>query len=299
MKEAVEQNKSYCKWGGFIDNFADFDPQFFGILPREAINMDPQERLFIQTCWEVLEDAGYTREQLAVKYEGRVGVFAGITKTGYDLYGPELWKQGEKVFPYTSFGSIANRISYIMNLHGPSMPIDTMCSSSLTAVHEACEHIWMGECEMAFAGGVNIYIHPSSYVMLCAQQMLSKDGRCKSFGKGGNGFVPGEGVGVVLLKNLSQAVADGDHIYAVIRGTGINHGGKTSGYTVPNPTAQGDLIRMALDKAGVNARTVSYVEAHGTGTELCDPIEIAGLSKAFGKDTQERGYCAIVPSNQT
>ncbi len=293
MKEAVEQNKSYCKWGGFIDNFADFDPQFFGILPREAINMDPQERLFIQTCWEVLEDAGYTREQLAVKYEGRVGVFAGITKTGYDLYGPELWKQGEKVFPYTSFGSIANRISYIMNLHGPSMPIDTMCSSSLTAVHEACEHIWMGECEMAFAGGVNIYIHPSSYVMLCAQQMLSKDGRCKSFGKGGNGFVPGEGVGVVLLKNLSQAVADGDHIYAVIRGTGINHGGKTSGYTVPNPTAQGDLIRMALDKAGVNARTVSYVEAHGTGTELGDPIEIAGLSKAFGKDTQERGYCAI------
>jgi polyketide synthase PksM len=255
--------------------------------------MDPQERLFIQSCWEVFEDAGYTREQLGVQYNRRIGVFAGITKTGFDLYGPDLWKQGKQVFPYTSFSSLANRISYLLNLQGPSMPIDTMCSSSLTAIHEACEHIHHGECEMAIAGGVNLYLHSSNYVGLSKLQMLSKDGQCKSFGQGGNGFVPGEGVGVVLLKRLSQAIQDKDRIYAVIRGTSINHGGKTNGYTVPNPIAQGDLIRAALDKAGVDARTVSYIEAHGTGTELGDPIEITGLAQAFRKDTQETQFCAM------
>ncbi|MBY9081324.1 SDR family NAD(P)-dependent oxidoreductase [Paenibacillus sp. HN-1] len=292
-QEAVAQGKSYSKWGGFVDGFADFDPLFFNISPREAINIDPQERLFMESCWEALEDAGYTREQLAVQYNRRVGVFAGITKTGFDLYGAELWKQGKRLYPHTSFGSVANRISYLLDIQGPSMPIDTMCSASLTAIHEACEHLYHGDCEMAIAGGVNLYLHPSNYVLLCAQKMLSSDGRCKSFGQGANGFVPGEGVGVVLLKPLSRAVKEGDHIYAVIRGTSINHGGKTNGYTVPNPNAQGELIRAALDKAGVNARTVSYIEAHGTGTELGDPIEITGLTQAFRKDTQHTGFCAI------
>jgi len=292
-EEAVAQGKSYSKWGGFIDNFTNFDPLFFNISLRDARNMDPQERLFVESCWELFEDAGYTKEQLAAKYNNRIGVFAGITKTGFELYGPDLWKQGEKIFPHTSFSSVANRVSYLLNLHGPSMPIDTMCSSSLTAIHEACEHLNRGECAMAIAGGVNLYLHPSSYIGLCTQQMLSIDGQCKSFGKGGNGFVPGEGVGVVLLKRLSQAVADEDHIYAVIRGTSVNHGGKTNGYTVPNPTAQGEVIRDALDKAGVNARAVSYIEAHGTGTELGDPIEITGLSQAFRKDTQDTEFCSI------
>jgi acyl transferase domain-containing protein/surfactin synthase thioesterase subunit/acyl carrier protein len=292
-QEAIAQGKSYSKWGGFIDGFADFDPQFFNISPREAGNMDPQERLFLESCWEVFEDAGYTKEQLAVKYNGRIGVFAGITKTGFELYAPDLWKQGKIVFPHTSFSSVANRISYLLNLQGPSMPIDTMCSASLTAIHEASEHIRRGECEMAIAGGVNLYLHSSSYIGLSAQQMLSVDGRCKSFGQGGNGFVPGEGVGAILLKSLSQAIADEDHIYAIIRGTSINHGGKTNGYTVPNPIAQGDVIRRALDKAGVNARATSYIEAHGTGTELGDPIEITGLTQAFRKDTQDTQFCAI------
>ncbi|EGD45657.1 Mycocerosate synthase., 6-deoxyerythronolide-B synthase [Ruminiclostridium papyrosolvens DSM 2782] len=292
-KGAIPQGKSYSKWGGFIEGFADFDPLFFNISPREAINMDPQERLFIESCWGVLEDAGYTKEQLATKHNQRVGVFAGITRTGFDLYGPDLWKQDEKFSPYTSFCSAANRVSYLLNLQGPSIPIDTMCSSSLVAIHEACEHIHNGECEMAIAGGVNLYLHPSSYIGLCAQNMLSADGKCKSFGRGGNGFVPGEGVGCILLKRLSQAVADEDHIYAIIRGTRINHGGKTNGYTVPNPTAQGEVIRTAMDKAGVDARTISYVEAHGTGTELGDPIEISGLTQAFRKDTHDTGFCAI------
>lgn len=146
---------------------------------------------------------------------------------------------------------------------------------------------------MAVAGGVNLYLHPSSYIFLSTMRMLSPEGRCKSFGEGGNGFVPGEGAGVVLLKPLSRAIADKDHIYAVIRGTRINHGGKTNGYTVPNPVAQGELIREAFDKAGVNARAVSYIEAHGTGTELGDPIEVTGLTQAFKKDTQDTGFCAI------
>ncbi|MCG7407083.1 SDR family NAD(P)-dependent oxidoreductase [Paenibacillus sp. ACRRX] len=292
-QEAVAQGKSYSKWGGFVGEFANFDPLFFNISPREALNMDPQERLFIQSCWEALEDAGYTREQVNTRHKGRVGVYAGITKTGFSLYGPDLWRRGEEVFPFTSFSSLANRVSYLLNLKGPSMPIDTMCSSSLTAVHEACEHLYRGECELAIAGAVNLYLHPSNYTHLCGQQMLSDDGKCKSFGKGANGFVPGEGVGVFILKPLSKAVADEDHIYAVIRGTSINHGGKTNGYTVPSPTSQGELVRDALDKAGINARSVSYMEAHGTGTDLGDPIEITGLVHAFAQDTKDAGFCAI------
>ncbi|MGN8844761.1 SDR family NAD(P)-dependent oxidoreductase [Niallia sp. HCP3S3_B10] len=293
VKKALEQRKSYCKWGGFIDGFTEFDPLFFKISPREAINMDPQERLILQECWRTFEDAGYSRERIKRQHKGNVGVFIGITRTGFDLYGPDIWRQEERIHPSTSFSSVANRISYIFDLQGPSLPIDTMCSSSLSAIHEACENIRRGHCEMAVAGGVNVYTHPSTYVLLCEKNMLSKDGRCKSFGKEANGFVPGEGVGVILLKPLSKAIQDGDNICAVIRGTSINHGGKTNGYTVPNPKAQAKLVRDALDKAGVNARVVSYIEAHGTGTELGDPIEIAGLSHAFRSDTDDLQFCAI------
>ncbi|MFP5392868.1 MAG: SDR family NAD(P)-dependent oxidoreductase, partial [Gammaproteobacteria bacterium] len=236
---------------------------------------------------------GYTRERIAARHRGNVGVFAGITKTGFDLHGYELLKRGDTIHPHTSFSSVANRVSYVFNLHGPSVPVDTMCSSSLTAIHEACAHIQRGDCEMAIAGGVNLYLHPTGYVGLSAKHMLSDDGRCKSFGAHANGFVPGEGVGAVLLKPLSRALADGDRIHAVIRATSINHGGKTNGYTVPNPNAQAQLIRAALVRAGVNARTVSYVEAHGTGTELGDPIEVAGLTQAFRHDTADAQFCAL------
>ncbi|HEX2925758.1 MAG TPA: beta-ketoacyl synthase N-terminal-like domain-containing protein, partial [Ruminiclostridium sp.] len=290
---AVAQGKSYSKWGGFVEEFADFDPLFFNISPREALNMDPQERLVVEACWGVMEDAGYTRKQIALQYKQRVGVFVGITKTGFVLHGPELRRHGENIYPNTSFSSVANRVSYLLNLKGPSMPVDTMCSASLTAIHEACLHLQHNECEMAIAGGVNLYLHPSTYVELCLKKMLSEDGKCKSFGKGASGFVPGEGVGAVLLKPLSRAIADKDNIYAVIRGSSINHGGKTNGYTVPNPNAQGDLVRAVMDKAGVNSRIISYIEAHGTGTELGDPIEITGLNQAFRKDTLDTGFCAI------
>lgn len=292
-QEALTEGKSYSKWGAFLENFAEFDPLFFNISPKEAVNIDPQERLFMQSCWEVFEDAGYTRHRLSTDFNNRIGIFTGITRTGFELYGPELWKKGIPLFPHTSFSSVANRVSYFFNLKGPSLAFDTMCSSSLTAIHEACQHLRQGECEMAVAGGVNLYLHPSSYRLFSLQQMLSSDGKCKSFGKGGNGFVPGEGVGAILLKPLSKAIKDNDNIYAVIRASSINHGGKTNGYTVPNPMSQGDLIRETLDKASINARTVSYIEAHGTGTELGDPIEITGLSQAFEKDTLVKQFCAI------
>lgn len=292
-EKAIELGRSYSKWGGFIDDFADFDPLFFNISPREAVAMDPQERIFLQVCWQVFEDAGYTKEHLTKKFNGNVGVFAGVTKTGFELYSPELWRSGDEHRLRTSFSSVANRVSYHLNLRGPSMAIDTMCSASLTAIYEACENLQRGTCEMAIAGGVNLYLHPLNYIDLCSQSFLSGDGKCRSFGKDGNGFVPGEGVGAVLLKPLSRAIADGDNIHAIIKSASINHGGKTSGYTVPNPIAQAELIRIALDKAGVNARAVSYVEAHGTGTSLGDPIEIAGLSKAFREDTSDVQFCSI------
>lgn len=291
--DAGLKGQSYCKSGGFLDNWDEFDARFFNILPVEAMNMDPQERLFLQTAWEVLEDGGYNRALLQQRCAGNVGVFAGITKAGYNLFGPALWQQGESLFPGTSFSSVANRISYFMDLRGPSMAIDTMCSSSLSAIHEACENLRRGSCEMAIAGGVNLYVHPSSFVQLCRTQMLSPDARCKSFGIGANGFVPGEGVGAVLLKPLALAEQDGDRIHALIRATGASHGGKTNGYTVPNPSAQGRLIRETLQRAGIDARELSYIEAHGTGTELGDPIEVAGLSQAFRVDTQDTGYCAL------
>ncbi|MEM9214083.1 MAG: SDR family NAD(P)-dependent oxidoreductase [Cyanobacteria bacterium P01_F01_bin.150] len=293
MDRAIAQRKSYCKWGSFLDGFAEFDPLFFGIPPRDVLSMDPQERLFLQTAWEALEDAGYTRDTLREIYQQQVGVFAGITKTGFDLYGPELWKRGQQAMPHTSFSSVANRTSYFLNLKGPSMPIDTMCSSALTAIHEACEHLRRRDCQLALAGGVNLYLHPSSYVQMCAMRMLSPDGQCKAFGQGGNGFVPGEGVGIVLLKPLSEAIQARDNIYAVIRASAVNHGGKTHGYTVPNPVAQAELIHQTLQKGDIDARSISYVEAHGTGTKLGDPIEITGLTQAFKRETADTGFCAI------
>ncbi|WP_152603684.1 SDR family oxidoreductase, partial [Amycolatopsis rifamycinica] len=291
-QRAVEEGASYSKWGAFLDGFARFDAAFFGISPREAADIDPQERLFLETVWCALEDAGYTRARLAERHQGRVGVFAGVTKTGFDRHRPPA-SGGLRPAPRTSFASLANRVSYLLDLRGPSLPVDTMCSASLTAIHEACEHLRSGACELAIAGGVNLYLHPSTYVELCRARMLAADGRCRSFGAGGDGFVPGEGVGAVLLKPLAAAEADGDPIHAVILGSAVNHGGRTNGYTVPNPRAQAAVVREALDRAGLSAADVGYVEAHGTGTRLGDPIEIDGLTQAFAPDGPAAGSCAL------
>ena len=273
-----EKGKIYTRWGGFIENPDAFDARFFNIAPREAQIMDPQERLFLETSWQAVEDAGYTRKHLA---QQRVGVYAGVMWSEYQLYGNEETLKGHAMAVSSSFASIANRVSYLMNLSGPSIGLDTMCSSSLTAIHLACSALRVGEIDAAIAGGVNVSIHPNKYLYLSQGRFASSRGRCGSFGEGGDGYVPGEGVGAVLLKTLAQAINDGEHIYGIIRSSAVNHGGKTHGFTVPNPNAQGALIGEALHKAGIDPHTISYLEAHGTGTTLGDPVEITGLEKAF------------------
>ncbi|GCF07148.1 hypothetical protein KDI_07120 [Dictyobacter arantiisoli] len=289
--------KTYSKWGGFIEGIDQFDPLFFNISPREAEIMDPQERLFLQCAYATLEDAGYTRDAVARRQQqgmgSNVGVYVGVMYEEYQLYGAQEQVRGRSIAIPGSPSTIANRVSYFCNFSGPSVAIDTMCSSSLTAIHLACGALLRGECTLALAGGVNVSLHPNKYLNLAQGKFVSSKGRCESFGAGGDGYVPGEGVGAILLKPLAAARADGDHIYGIIKGTAVNHGGKTNGYTVPNPNAQASVINRALTEAQIDPRTISYIEAHGTGTFLGDPIEIAGLTKTFQAQTQERQFCAI------
>jgi acyl transferase domain-containing protein len=287
--------KAISRWGGFLDHVDCFDPGFFRISPAEAELIDPQERHFLEMAWSAVEDAGYTPAGLAhPDADGRrrkVGVFAGVMHRDYMLLGAEAAARGQRVPVSLTSAQIANRVSYHLNFHGPSMVVDTVCSSSLTAVHLALESLRHGECEVALAGGVNLTLHPEKYLTYGMLDLHASDGRCRSFGAGGDGYVSSEGVGVVVLKPLERAVADRDHIYATIKASVVNHGGQVSGLTVPSPVAQAEMIAECLEKAGVPAATVSYVEAHGTGTALGDPIEISGLTKAFG--AAERPYCAI------
>lgn len=284
-----KKGKTYSKWGGFIADADQFDPLFFNISPREAELMDPQERVFLETACHTVEDAGYTRASLE---KFRVGVYVGVMWGQYQIIGAEESLKGNVIATDSSYSTIANRVSYWFNLRGPSLAVDSMCSSSLTSIHLACESIHRGDIEMAIAGGVNLSLHPSKYILLSQGKFTSSDGRCRSFGQGGDGYVPGEGSGAVMLKSLSKAISDGDHIYAIIKGTTINHGGKTNGYSVPNPRAQADLVRGALERAKIDPLTLSYLEAHGTGTSLGDPIEITGLKRAFG-DQAHKQLCPI------
>ncbi|HEX6969582.1 MAG TPA: amino acid adenylation domain-containing protein [Micromonosporaceae bacterium] len=285
--------------GGFLAGVDLFDPIFFGITPRDAALLDPQERLFLEVAWHTLEDAGYPRTRLRERHHGRVGVFVGSMYNEYPYFGldqavddVDARRNGRWQPAGSAIAGIANRVSYLLDLRGPSLTVDTMCSSSLTALHLAVASLRRGECAAALVGGVNLSLHPNKFVQLAALGMASSDHRCRSFGAGGDGFVPGEGVGAILLKPLDAAIADGDRIHAVIRGTAINHGGRTNGYTVPNPIGQGDLVRQALADAGLDGDEISYVEAHGTGTALGDPVEIDGLQRALG-GPRRTGVCAI------
>ncbi|MFE9673016.1 amino acid adenylation domain-containing protein [Streptomyces sp. NPDC006259] len=278
-------------WGAFLDGIDRFDPLFFAISPRDAVLMDPQERLFLEVAWEALEDACYTRARLREQHGGRVGVFAGAMYNEYPFLGVEQSLVGPAADTGSALAGIANRVSYFLDLNGPSLTVDTMCSASLTAVHLAVRALRHGECEAALVGGVNLSAHPHKFRQQHRLRMASSDHRCRSFGAGGDGFTPGEGVGVVLLKPLARALADGDRIHGVIRGTAVNHGGRTSGYMVPNPVAQGELVSAALRDAGVEASSIGYLEAHGTGTALGDPVEINGLARAFAG--VEAGTCRI------
>ncbi|MBU8854956.1 SDR family NAD(P)-dependent oxidoreductase [Bacillus sp. FJAT-26377] len=280
------------KWGGFIDDVDKFDPLLFQMTPEDAANMDPQARLFLESAWNAFEDAGYNTT-LFEKIDYQVGVFAGVMNNDYEFLSGAAYGKDVITNAYSAHWSIANRISYRFNFQGPSLAVDTACSSSLTALHLACESLKREECEMAIAGGVNLILHPVHYQRLSAMNMITSDNKCKSFGDGADGFVDGEGVGAVILKPLSKAIKDKDQIYAVIKGSAINAGGKTSGFTVPNPNAQSNLIRKVLEKSNIDPRTISYVEAHGTGTSLGDPIEIAGLTKAYKSSNEDIDYCSI------
>lgn len=275
------EKKSYTAAGAFINDIDCFDNKLFRIAPKDAEYMDPQERLFLECTWKLFEKAGYTGAHFK-DIHNKVGVFAGVMSCDYSKLGAQ-----------PSYWSLTNRVSYFYDFCGPSITVDTACSSGLTAVHLACQSLRLGECKMAVAGGVNIIIHPEHYNNLCSMDMLSRSGKIHAFGEGADGFVDGEGVGALLLKPLRDAIADNDHIYGIIKGSAINAGGKTSGYTVPNPNAQADVIKTAIDNAGVDAETINYIEAHGTGTALGDPIEIRGLDNAFRNYTDKKQFCAI------
>lgn len=273
----------YTREGGFIDGHDRFDAAFFNIPPREARLLDPQERRFLQVAWQAVESAGLNPAAIG---GSRAGVFVGAMWGDYQLLGQDA----DGSVAASIFSAIANRVSYALNLTGPSLAVDSMCSSSLTALHLAVESLRRGECDMALAGGVNIMAHPQKFRFLCQNRMLSEDARCRSFGEGGTGYVPGEGIGAALLKPLAQALADGDPVLAVIRGTAISHGGKSAGMTVPSPAAQARTIAAAHEQAG-SRNSVGYIEAHGTGTSLGDPIELEGLRLAF--DCAAVRGCAI------
>ncbi|NJM14107.1 MAG: SDR family NAD(P)-dependent oxidoreductase [Bacteroidales bacterium] len=269
--------KMYTKWGGFIKDIDKFDPLFFKISPFEAERMDPQERLFLESCYHSVEDAGYTPENLDKDH--KVGVFAGVMNSRYSAQ--------------PNYFSFANRVSYLFNFQGPSMAVDTACSSSLSAIHLALESLYGGLSSCAIAGGVNVIIDPVHYFRMTEMNMLSGGNKSRSFGELADGFVDAEGVGTIVLKPLKQAEQDGDHIYGVIKGSSVNAGGKTNGYTVPNPKAQATLVSVALERSKITAEQISYIEAHGTGTALGDPIEIAGLTRAFKETTNQKQFCAI------
>ncbi|NEP60017.1 MAG: polyketide synthase, partial [Symploca sp. SIO2G7] len=258
--------KVYTKTGGFLDNVDQFDPQFFGISPKEALSLDPQQRLLLEVSWEALEHAGQASQKLS---DSLTGIFIGITNLEYGRLRSANPNQDKQLSLYDATGSglcsASGRLSFVLGLQGPSMSIDTACSSSLVAIHLACQSLRTQECNLAMAGGVHLNLSPEPTICLSRAKALSPDGRCKTFDASADGFSKGEGCGVVILKRLSDAIADGDRIWAVLRGSAVNHDGAGSGFTVPNQIAQEKLIRQALTNAGVDPTQVSYVETHGTG----------------------------------
>lgn len=270
-----DPGKMTTRFGGFLEDVDLFDPAFFGISPREAARMDPQQRLLLEVSWEALENAFVPPASLA---GSRTGVFVGISS--YD-YSRLQFDSPEMIDAYAGTGNAhsiaANRLSYILDLRGPSMAVDTACSSSLVATHLACQSLRTGESDLALAAGVNLILRPELTITFSQARMLSPDGHCKTFDAAADGYVRGEGCGVIVLKRLSDALREGDNILALIRGSAVNQDGRSNGLTAPNGLAQQEVIRQALAIAGVEPGQISYVEAHGTGTPLGDPIEIASL----------------------
>ncbi|RUR29272.1 SDR family NAD(P)-dependent oxidoreductase [Legionella qingyii] len=294
--KTVQRNWHYTPypWGGYLDDIASFDPLFFNISPRDAALIDPQERLFLANAWHCLEDAGYAQLQ-----EKNIGVIAASMFHLYQNYGVEQYQQDADVkCPQSSGASIANRVSYALNLTGPSFSLDSMCSSSLTAIDLACRYLANDEVDAMLVGGVNLCSHPYKLASLVQNKFLSPTGKSAPFQEQADGYVPGEGVVVLLLKNAKKALADGDSIYALIKGLALNHGGMGSGFTVPNASAQAKVMQHALAKARIMPEQIDYIEAHGTGTSLGDPIELAALKQVFGsRSVQKPLYVGSIKSN--
>ena len=287
---------NYVKARAILDDAEWFDARFFGFSPREAELLDPQQRVFLETAWEALENAGCDPEQVA----GSVGVFAGMTSNTYylsNLHGhPDLLARAGPVSALIANERdfLATRTSYKLDLRGPSLNINTACSSSLVAVSQACQSLLSYQCDVALAGGVAIEFPQKKGSFYREGGITSADGHCRAFDERATGLVPGEGAGVVVLRRLSEALADGDHVYAVIRGFAVNNDGAHKvGYTAPSIEGQAEVIALAQAVADVHPETISYIEAHGTGTPLGDPIEMAALTRAFREHTNARGFCAI------
>ncbi|MDT5052538.1 MAG: hypothetical protein QOF66_904, partial [Mycobacterium sp.] len=273
--------KTYTRFGGFLDGVDGFDPEFFGISPREAVWIEPQQRLMLETVWEGLERAGYAPATLR---GSRTGVFAGVAANEYaHLLSSE---SVDKIEPYfitgNALNAISGRVAFALGLEGPAVAVDTACSSALVAVHQACQALHSGDCDLALAGGVNVLLSPVTAIAASRARMLSPVGRCKTFDASADGYVRSEGCGILVLKRLSDAERDGDRICAVISSSAVNQDGASSGLTVPNGGAQQRLIEAALARAGLTGGDVDYLEAHGTGTPLGDPIEVQAAAAAYG-----------------
>jgi amino acid adenylation domain-containing protein len=289
--EPATPGKTNSRWGGFVDGVDRFDASFFGLSPREAAPMDPQQRLALTVAWEALENAGMAPDRLRGS-DG--GVFIGVSA---DDYARLQFDASARTSPYAGVGAalsmVANRISYALDLFGPSMIVDTACSSSLVAVHQAVRALRNGDCGWALAGGVNAILTPHLTVALSQARMMAKDGRCKTFDADADGYVRGEGCGVVVLKRLSDAVADGDRIDGVILGSALNQDGKSNGQTAPNGDAQRRVVKEALDDAGVAPDRIGFVETHGTGTPLGDPVEVEALVATLGHGRAPGAICRL------
>jgi phthiocerol/phenolphthiocerol synthesis type-I polyketide synthase E len=296
VNQAMLEQPNYVKASGFVPDSEMFDASFFGFSPREAEVTDPQHRLLLECAWEAIEDAGYD----TATYSGKIGVYAGAGMNNYLLknLAPHIeWADPASSYQITISNEkdfLSTRVAYKLNLKGPAINVQTACSTSLVAVHVACSSLLNGECDMALAGGVSLKLPQEAGYLYQQGMILSPNGHCRAFDAKAQGTVRGNGAGVVVLKRLNNAIASGDHIYAVIKGSAINNDGSLKvGYTAPSVEGQAAVIAAALATAGVEPEAISYIESHGTGTLLGDPIEIAALTKAFRSQTQKKGFCAI------
>ena len=274
-----------CRFGAFVDGIDQFDDSFFRISPVEASLLDPQQRMMLETSWQALEDAGIDPDRLR---ESRTGVYTGISNDEYRMLVVDSSKPAEAAsclyaLSGTNLNGAAGRVSFVLGLMGPAKAVDAACASSLVSIHDAVADLQQGKADLAIAGGVQAILNGRIYELRADAMMLSPEGQCKTFDASADGYVRGEGCGVVILKRLSEAEADGDRIWGVIRGSAVNHGGASVGLTVPNTPALERVIEEALSQAGVQALDVDYLEAHGTGTTVGDPIEIDAVAAVYGR----------------